>query len=381
MGKKKYTFVLIHFLLIKTSLLSVIAQKRVNKIWQPDNIRVKRQEGYVYDKPSVSFDLPTRPSTVATVVPSSDKTQSQYMFYAYPTPTKGPDDTVNIGFSTTGATTAGTGTLAPATIAAANIGVSSSTSGTVGYNYGAPRPGSPGPQSGLCTSGYNCDSVSSNTGSTQASSSTSGMTGYNYGTSNSVSTGSQSGLCASGYNCNTVSSNTGSTQSSSPTSGITGYNYGTPNPVSTGSESSLCTSGYNCNTISPNSGATQVTGTVSTNAPSYLPPLSTGSGSTSNAGVSVNRPSSPGSTVSSVSIQTGANTVQPIPNNVLTVKPGDSGYLPPSSPSLGTSPGRTSSPPSTPVIPSEYLPPVSLPGAGPTTTVSTPASTYLPPVF
>ncbi|KAI8421048.1 hypothetical protein MSG28_008177, partial [Choristoneura fumiferana] len=65
-----------------------------------EDVRIKRQSGYVYNRPSISFDLPSRATaapTAGTQAPTVDRARgqgAQQMFYAYPAPAGG---SVNIG--------------------------------------------------------------------------------------------------------------------------------------------------------------------------------------------------------------------------------------------------------------------------------------------
>ncbi|XP_061704497.1 LOW QUALITY PROTEIN: zinc finger X-linked protein ZXDB-like [Cydia pomonella] len=93
-----------------------------------EDVRAKRQAGYVYNRPSISFDLPPRTTgapTQGTQAPNVDRTRggAQQMFYAYPAPASG---SVDIGYSTTGST----------------AGTTTTTAG--GYSYGGAQVGGGG---------------------------------------------------------------------------------------------------------------------------------------------------------------------------------------------------------------------------------------------
>ncbi|KAM3967108.1 uncharacterized protein ACR2FA_011958 [Aphomia sociella] len=270
----------------------------IPQYYTSENVRVKRQAGYVYDKPSISFDLPTRPSTVSTQAPTVNRIQEQQMYYAYPVPASG--DTVNIGYSSS--------TVGP------TAATSSSSASAGGYNYAVQSAGA---------------------SASQASSG--GASGYNYEAQNSATSGSQSTLGARS----------------------TGYNYNVPTSTTT---------------------STIQSGSVSTNAPKYLPPTLGGS-SQVDTGVSVNVPSrgstsGPPEFASStpITIQSGSPGLVRVPDtNYLPPKP-----VPPSGePSVIQTPSQTPSPTPAPNPTTGYLPPSS-PGYS---SVSTPAATYLPPVI
>lgn len=302
-----------------TLLNSNVSSVTVRETWTIQSLRVKRQEGYVYDKPSVSFDLPSRstsevtqtfstPSVERSQTSAIDRPQSQYMYYAYPVPSGGGGDTVNIGYSST-STSANTASVATGAGASGGGG---------GYNY---EPSNAG-----------ISTTESNIGS--------GQSGYSSGASTvAPSTISSSG---GGYNYESQTSTS---------SGPTGYNFNSPGPI-----------------VRSNQGGVTVT---TTNAPQYLPP--TGGSAASGAGKNFNIPSGTGPTVPT-----------PIPISTNPSTP-DAAYLPPSpspNPVPQPQPAPSPAPNPAPQPPSGYLPPASsTPGARAQTTVSTPASTYLPPVF
>lgn len=266
----KYYISFLNLLLLNSNVVSHVQSSE--GILSLVNPRVKRQAGYVYDKPSISFDLPTRPTTASTQAPTVDRPREQQMYYAYPAPAGG--NTVNIGYSSSTATST----------ASAAAGDGAATGGTAGG-------------------------------------------GYNYQTQVTATTGSQG----------------------SAGSGASGYKYNAP-------------------TSTPAT-PVSVPETVSTNAPKYLPPLSNGGSSGTNGGVSVNIPTTGGP------VTTGRTT---IPTSTSAVPIPDVNYLPPLS-----TPNPAPRPiPVDPALPSNYLPPnIETPNSPGQTSLPTPASTYLPPVF
>lgn len=294
-------------------------------------VRVRRQAGYVYEKPSVSFDLPSQSTPAPTQAPNVDRTLTQQMYYAYPVPAAG--DTANGGDTAGNAAAAAS---AAGSAASGGYNYRSSTSTNDGYNYGSPSSGN---------SGYQV----ANAGS-QASGSGAANKGTSQGGYSSTSTGTSQG----GYSA----SNTGTSQG--------GYGYSAPSPNIQGSVE------------------------VSTNAPRYLPPAA-GSGSSgiaNDGGVSVNsgsrQVSSTGNvparpvgkpsdsylppkvatnTISSGQTVTSTSTSSQTNSNSGTVSVPNDDYLPPV---ISTSPA----PAPVPVVPnSNYIPP------------SKPATSYLPPSF
>ncbi|CAH2085674.1 unnamed protein product [Euphydryas editha] len=340
-----------------------------------DIIRIRRQAGYVYDRPSLSFDLPSRTtvgstSTQATTV---DRTSAQQMYYAYPAPAGG--STTNVGYSNTG-----------------SIGATSTaTSGASGYNYGAAA----------------LNTVTGSTGS--AGVHTVNIGNSSSGSSSTVTSGDSAGYNYGGAIQNTVSVTSG-VGASMATSGSGGYNYQMQNTgVQTNTNSG--STGYSAFTSGLNSVVS--TNSVSTKAPEYLPPTNIGGGNVD------------GSITSN--IQSGYGTVSVTPSDTY-IPPSMLGYMPQKTPSVTitqtggnvipsvnvvtqTSSAPISTPNSSYLAPNsgsqisntqntqtrltesssgtvlqtpnqEYLPPVITSSGtisqGP---VSTPAAKYLPPVF
>ncbi|XP_059053526.1 large proline-rich protein bag6-B-like [Achroia grisella] len=151
------------------------------------------------------------------------------------------------------------------------------------------------------------------------------------------------------------------TAQASSTGTASGYNYGTQNSATLGSLIASGPTGYNYNTPTSNMGAVQ-SGSVSTNAPKYLPPIA----GTTESGLS---------DVVNISPTVLPNLVQLPETQYLPPKPATP--PPPSQPvpTLAQTPTPTATP--APKPNTEYLPP-STPGYG---VVSTPAPTYLPPVL
>lgn len=337
-----------------------------------NTIRIRRQAGYVYDRPSLSFDLPSQTtvgstSTQATTV---DRISAQQMYYAYPAPA---GDSTSNGYSNTGTTGA----------------TSTSISGATGYNYGAVAKNTATGTTGTAdSSNYNIGYSGSGSASTVT---TGGSAGYNYG----------------GATQNTVSDYTGG-GTSMAVLGSGGYNYqiqntGLQTNTNAGSTSYTASiSGLN-SVVSTNS--------VSTKAPKYLPPTNIGGGNvdgsvTSNtqtgSGNIILRPSD-----SYIPPSTSVSTQQKIPSVTVTqtgyiapsvnvgtqtsiapVSRPNSFYLAPNSGSqisnnqniptrvTETSSGNIQQTPN-----EEYLPPVITSSGTISQGPVTPAAKYLPPVF
>lgn len=233
-----------------------VPQRRGSQeLFVTEMIRVRRQAGYVYNKPSVSFDLPTRaPSVTATTqAPTVDRTQAQMMYYAYPVPAAGGNAGNN------GASSGPTTGIGGGSMATASAGIS--------RGYGASNAGQARPQFSP-TSSFQTGSVQSSSG---------GSSGYDYSaqsvlngpvTTGSAQQSNNAGSSGYGYNAPSaggaqVSNNVESTQTSNSGSSQSGSTAGS------GYE-------YNSPTNSESSGVAPAID-VSTNAPKYLPPSSGGS--------------------------------------------------------------------------------------------------------
>ncbi|XP_047504900.1 uncharacterized protein DDB_G0283357-like [Pieris napi] len=104
------------FLLISLSTSVLISNERGSNAYNRNIFRKKRQTGYMYEKPSISFDLPSR----TTSIPATTQTQivnQMQMYYAYPVPSVANKD---VGPSSS------TGILDTEPI---------TSTGTSGYNY------------------------------------------------------------------------------------------------------------------------------------------------------------------------------------------------------------------------------------------------------
>lgn len=186
---------ILHFLIIKTSCqISLPASS--HEFYVTEIVRVKRQAGYVYNKPNIPFDLPSRPMNIPTQEPNIDRTHAQQMYYAYPVPAAG--QSANTGYSS--------GSKVSSTASASNGG---------GYDYGSQRGSISGTQSSSSESSQNI-----NSGITTST----GATGYNYGGA-TITTNA-------GQLTSLVSSQTINTGSSMTSSGSSSYQYGAPSSAS-----------------------------------------------------------------------------------------------------------------------------------------------------
>ena len=352
--KLRFFYFLLLSLLFKCSA-TVPVQAVSEFVEESLRVRVRRQDGYVYDKPSVSFDLPQSRSTPApTQAPNVDRTLTQQMFYAYPVPAGG--DTVNIGQTAGTTTTAATATPAEAAGGGYSDRSADTGSASAGYNYGTSSTG-----------------AQANTGSQVTTGSQATVTNTQIGYNTGLSQG------GSGYPSNAPSPTLSPTlQGSSevstsapkylpPTASGTGGGTSTGGVVSIGGVSVTSGSGQ----ISTGTDTSMQTGSVRTPSESYLPPLGTSNTATSGRTVTPISTNSQTSTGGSVSVPSSA-------------------YLPPntspSQPSPVPSPGYGSSQPAAGPAPSPAPAPAPQPGYIPPSgtnsgTVSTPASTYLPPSF
>lgn len=343
-----------------------------SQFYMTEEVRVKRQAGYVYNRPSVPFDLPARapsapapvPAPPPTQAPTVDRIQAQMMYYAYPAPPPAP---------------ASGGAPAAANSPAAAGGSSA------GYNYGSQAQGAGVAQTGAVQS----------RGGVQAA----GAAGYSYNTP-----ASNSGSNAGSFQ----TSSSGSSQANAGAQGGTssdssGYSYEAPKP-----------------TPAPQPNSESIG--VSTNAPKYLPPLGgdldvrdinagsapaltaaagySGSTSSGNPGYGAGGGPAAIPTVTDQYLppltQSNTENTLPSPNvniatntvgqtNGVPVEGPSAAYIPPGPdrpPSSDVTP-RPFAPPSPPSPPSPggYLPPVDTNISTNQGSVSTPASTYLPPVL
>lgn len=208
----------------KSRVKAVPLHSGTTEFFVTEEVRVKRQAGYVYNKPSVSFNLPSQAPTddaptESTQAPTVDRTQAQMMYYAYPAPqptvknSEGSSGGPVIGYST--GASAGTGAASAA-----------------GYNYKLQNREPAGAQ------------PASFMGSSQAS----------------AGTGPSTGSSSSGYAYDTPTTGTNSISSGSQFS--TG---------STSSEGALNTGAGYASSVPVSASATPKVD-VSTNAPQYLPP-------------------------------------------------------------------------------------------------------------
>lgn len=291
--------------------------------------RARRQAGYVYEKPSVSFDLPSQSTPAPTQAPNVDRTLTQQMYYAYPVPAT--SDTANVG------NTAGSAATATSAGSAAGSGYNygSSTSTNIGYNYGATSTGN------QANSVYQV----ANTGP-QAT----GSGASNIGTSQGGYSATNSGASQGGYGYNAPS------PTSTPNlQGSVEVSTNAPKYLPPTAGSSSIGGGANVGEVSINSGSRQITSTgtvqmspVNKPSDSYLPPK-----------VATNTLST-GQTVTSTS--TNSQT-----KNSGTVSVPNMDYLPPVT---SAPPAPAPAPAPVPVLPNaNYIPP------------SKPATSYLPPSF
>ncbi|CAH3924836.1 unnamed protein product [Pieris brassicae] len=85
------TRILFIFLLISLSTSVLIRNDRDSNAYTRNIFRKKRQTGYMYEKPTISFDLPSR----TTSIPATTQTQivnQMQMYYAYPVPSVAKND-------------------------------------------------------------------------------------------------------------------------------------------------------------------------------------------------------------------------------------------------------------------------------------------------
>ncbi|XP_028026157.1 mucin-5AC-like [Bombyx mandarina] len=243
---------LFNFLLLIINTRSFYISPGSHEFLVTEIVRVKRQAGYVYNKPSIQFDLPST-STVSTQEPNVDRTQAQQMYYVYPAPPKEQSSNAEIvgdtttkgnnggsagGYSYGSRNTIGSQQDAGDTSSQAiSLGTGQLTNTNAGYGYNVPTDvGSP-PQT-------NTGSRATSTGSTATSSVS---TSYFYDTPSSISNiataksqitsdSSQTSKSAAGYNYDSVgitnnnqksndlvnqNTNAERSQSTSPS----GYNY------------------------------------------------------------------------------------------------------------------------------------------------------------
>lgn len=232
---RQFVFLLIHLFFVGVTSLLFPSNAAIGV----NTIRIRRQAGYVYDRPSLSFDLPSQTtvgstSTQATTV---DRISAQQMYYAYPVPAGG---STSNGYSKTGTTGA----------------TSTATSGATGYNYDAAAKNTVTGTTGTADpSNYNIGYSGSGSASTVTSG---GSAGYNYGSAAQ----------------NTVSDYTGG-GTSIAVSGSGGYNYQIQNTGLQTNTNSTSTS-YTASTSGLNSVLSTTSG--STKAPEYLPPTNIGRG-------------------------------------------------------------------------------------------------------
>ncbi|XP_050562684.1 protein rtoA-like isoform X1 [Spodoptera frugiperda] len=345
--KLNYIYVLLPTIMLK-SIATIPVQSAGEFVEENLRVRVRRQDGYVYDKPSVSFDLPQRSTPAPTQAPNVDRTLTQTMYYAYPVPAGG--DTVNIGqTSKSTATTATAG--------------SSGTGGGGGYNYGSSGTGS-------AAGGYD---YSSQTSGTQVNSGSQVSTGSQTTTTGSqTATNTGTSQSSSGYGNNVPSPTLSPTLQGSSDVSTSAPKYLPPTESGTSGGSATTGGSVSIGGVSINSGSGQgyagttsvQAGSVGTPSDKYLPPLGT---STSGAsGTSI------GGTVTGTTagIQTNAGGSVSIPS---------ASYLPPNSSAPSASPAGAPSPQPAPAPQTGYIPPART-NSG-TGTVSTPASGYLPPSF
>lgn len=259
-----------------------------------DLYRIRRQAGYIYNKPNIAFNLPSAQSTSTSPEPSSIRTQAQQMYYAYPVPSSsasGSNDVVNIGFSST-----------------ASTGAPGSTTGTSGYNYETQRISS--------NNGGNSGSYASTVTAGVLTQSAPRITGYGYGTPSPTSTVGSTSLLTSNVNQG-ISTN-------APTYLPPTANVGNVQESSSASSNSRGTS------------------TIVEISDSYSPPMTSGS----TQGSSVTSSLSQGN-----SADTGYLPPRPIINLAPTASPSLTGYPSPVSSPSPSGPGSVSTPAPT------YLPP------------------------
>lgn len=393
------------YLITKASGHPVRLRQRTKELFM--ETRVRRQTGYVYDKPSVSFDLPTRASssTVTTQAPTVDRTQAQMMYYAYPAPASG-GNAFDIG-ATSGASGGGDGG-ATATASAGSL---------AGYSYGAPNAGStsskPVPTTGILQVG-------------SVQSSRPGSAGYDYNTPSVGNGGASSGSAqASGRGSLGYGYNAPPAGGTAVSNGYQTSNAGSSQATNTGSNI-VSAARYEYNVPSNTQGLVGTAPSlpsVSTSAPGYLPPspnrgnlnnktpglISTSTGAGTGGAVSgssatvtqpldqylppaISKPSPPVALADeylppNIQPNSPASTVSngsPINKEVqggFGPRPSP-GYIPPSQ-GQATLPVNNATPrPFAPAPPSAgYLPPVANPQAPALNSPSTPASSYLPPVL
>lgn len=244
---KKVKLLFFFFIFEASSQLFPI-QPSSHEFYVTEIVRVKRQAGYVYDKPSKLFNLPSKSSNAPTETTNVDRTQEQYMYYAYPVPSDDSFPKPRQLSSTSGSTSNlgsgynyGTST---------NIGAprTTSTSGTISSDSSA---------SILQTaSGYNYNSPSRSIGSGQISTASrstatsSVSVGYGYGAPSSTDSG-QADINLSSQDANEGATETDSDQTNGKSAG---YGYNTP-AVSSVQRSTQTNSGYSLTvTNSINSG-------------------------------------------------------------------------------------------------------------------------------
>ncbi|KAF9413996.1 hypothetical protein HW555_007949 [Spodoptera exigua] len=340
--KMHYVYVLLPTLLFK-SIATIPVQSAGEFVEENLRVRVRRQDGYVYDKPSVSFDLPQRSTPAPTQAPNVDRTLTQTMFYAYPVPAGG--DSVNIGQTSKSSTTTAT---------------AGSSGG--GYNYRSSAAGS-------AAGGYDYSSQTSGTQINTGSQVTTGTQTTATGKQTASNTGSSQS--SSGYANNVPSPTLSPTLQGSSDVSTSAPKYLPPTDGGTSGASATTGGSVSIGGVSINSGSGQgYAGSTSgqgssIGAPSdkYLPPLGTlPSGS---SGTSI------GGTVTGTTTTTGSQTNAGGPVSVPSAS-----YLPPNA---SASPAGALSPQPAPAPQASYIPPAGTSSG--TGTVSPPASGYLPPSF
>lgn len=330
------------YFLFLTFVLKSNAAVFQNRVGEDLRVRIRRQDGYVYNKPNISFDLPSQSTTDSTQAPTFDRILEQQMYYAYPAPAGA--DGIKIG-STAGTKISTTATSASKG-ASSGYTYQSSTAGRAGYKYLTPISGPTETQANTAPQVLNTVSktvVSSTTSATNSNSKAN--TEYNYKVPSPA-------LPQSYQSSSEVSTN--APRYLPPATGSTTGSLGGESEINTDSGSAIS----GAEQLIGSNIATQM-GSVGTVSENYLPPLINNIGSTSK-------------TPAPVSISSQTSGAISVPSMA---------YLPPKSSPSSTSlqslgvkntsqNGETAK---------EYVPPVNT--GSQSGTGATPVSGYLPPLF
>ncbi|CAB3250405.1 unnamed protein product [Arctia plantaginis] len=335
------------YYLFLTLVLKSNAAVIQNNVEEDLRVRVRRQDGYVYNKPNISFDLPSQSTIESTQAPTVDRILEQQMYYAYPAPAGG--DAINIG-STTGPIISTTAAAPVSEGSSSGYNYQSSTGGSGGYKYETPVPGPTETQANIAPQ-------VSNTASQTILSSTASVTNSNSKANSEYNYKAPSPTLSQTYQSSSEVS-TSAPRYLPPVGGSASISLGGEGKINIGSGSAASGAGPLIGSnIATQTGSNSV-GTLSEN---YLPPLINNVVSTSETPASI-----------TINTQTNSRGSISVPSTA---------YLPPKS-SLSSTPlqalGLTNTSQNA-ASAKEYIPPTNTEKTS--GTVATPTSGYLPPRF